>query len=539
MASEWFCLIGGEELGPLTVRQLRAMARDGRLGPEDVVRRGREGRWVYASRVQGLFAAQAASSAGADAASQPAAQPAAPEADASPQAPARSQSARASASETAAAGRRPPRKPSAAAPGASKPATAASKPVNAVGLPVARPAPTPSVPPRAAPRHTASAGVPVGAPSGAPVAVLAPADQPAAGALAARRPTRRRDNTALVVVALVILVLGLAAAGLGVYLWHNSSKAADRSSQGPGTAGPGSGLSGQQGSEASTAGGSAGGPGEQADDGAGAERWVDASRESARVGDVTVKVLSATVDRPRVLRSSGRGARPTEPYLVLRLQLENLRESHKLEYTTWASSQMRVCGVRLTDNLGNTYEPKTFTGVTIEGQLGRESLYPHEPVTEVLVFERPVESEQLRYLRLELPAMAFGEIGRLRFEIPAEMIERAPEPSPEPQPEGPVPEPEPPVPPEQPPEPPTPGPGQEPTDIYEALPDHFPELQQSSGEGTEERPEIEPGDRPDAPRLVPTPDQHRERGGEEPLGRGREEGSSNPFEKRSPFGNAL
>ena len=57
MASEWFCRIGGEELGPLSAQQVKTMAAQGRLHPGDSIRRGADGQWMPASRVKGLFPA--------------------------------------------------------------------------------------------------------------------------------------------------------------------------------------------------------------------------------------------------------------------------------------------------------------------------------------------------------------------------------------------------------------------------------------------------------------------------------------------------
>ena len=53
--SEWFCNIAGQEIGPLTSHQLKAMADCGQIAPCDSVRRGDSGNWVSASHVQGLF----------------------------------------------------------------------------------------------------------------------------------------------------------------------------------------------------------------------------------------------------------------------------------------------------------------------------------------------------------------------------------------------------------------------------------------------------------------------------------------------------
>jgi hypothetical protein len=55
MASQWYCRIMGEEWGPMSARDLLAVARRGRLMRDDVVRRGEDGTWVRAEIVDGLF----------------------------------------------------------------------------------------------------------------------------------------------------------------------------------------------------------------------------------------------------------------------------------------------------------------------------------------------------------------------------------------------------------------------------------------------------------------------------------------------------
>lgn len=55
MSADWYCQVKNKELGPLTVEQLRDMARSGRLTTADFVRRGESGDWVAATRAKGLF----------------------------------------------------------------------------------------------------------------------------------------------------------------------------------------------------------------------------------------------------------------------------------------------------------------------------------------------------------------------------------------------------------------------------------------------------------------------------------------------------
>ena len=55
MAQEWYVQIGETVFGPHPPAKLREGAKTGRLLPETLVRRGEEGPWIEASRIQGLF----------------------------------------------------------------------------------------------------------------------------------------------------------------------------------------------------------------------------------------------------------------------------------------------------------------------------------------------------------------------------------------------------------------------------------------------------------------------------------------------------
>src|SRR5687768_10438506 len=54
MAATWFCIISGQEHGPLTAEQLVQLRRANRLTPSDLVRKG-DSPWVAAITVIGLF----------------------------------------------------------------------------------------------------------------------------------------------------------------------------------------------------------------------------------------------------------------------------------------------------------------------------------------------------------------------------------------------------------------------------------------------------------------------------------------------------
>jgi hypothetical protein len=55
MAAEWYFEELGEVFGPFSIPDLRNIVQRGRVSSDDRLRKGREGRWVEASSVEGLF----------------------------------------------------------------------------------------------------------------------------------------------------------------------------------------------------------------------------------------------------------------------------------------------------------------------------------------------------------------------------------------------------------------------------------------------------------------------------------------------------
>ena len=55
MAIEWFLKVGNNIHGPMSAAELRQKAAAGLIGPETPIRKGADGRWVRAEKVQGLF----------------------------------------------------------------------------------------------------------------------------------------------------------------------------------------------------------------------------------------------------------------------------------------------------------------------------------------------------------------------------------------------------------------------------------------------------------------------------------------------------
>lgn len=66
MASQWYCQVLGEELGPIPWPDLVEMVRSGTVGRSDLVRREASGPWEQAEKVVGLFRAARDSGLGGD-----------------------------------------------------------------------------------------------------------------------------------------------------------------------------------------------------------------------------------------------------------------------------------------------------------------------------------------------------------------------------------------------------------------------------------------------------------------------------------------
>ena len=112
--------------------------------------------------------------------------------------------------------------------------------------------------------------------------------------------------------------------------------------------------------------------------------------------------------------------------LMLKLNLLNTNPTKKVEYNSWSGKDISFDRdyASLRDNFDNSYKRISFgLGSYPVGAVERvEFIYPNKSVTDVLVFEVPLDT--MEYLRLELPAENFGGTGMLRLQIPKAMIKR-------------------------------------------------------------------------------------------------------------------
>jgi hypothetical protein len=147
--------------------------------------------------------------------------------------------------------------------------------------------------------------------------------------------------------------------------------------------------------------------------------WVDASREAVQQGDVRVRVTGVRV-RPIDLKGTGSSRPSRDNFLVVTLGLQNKAPDRTIPYHSWASPPtVEEPPPVLRDDKGRSY-PLRGPLPGKEPAAGVLPLAPAKTTEDVILFEAPAAG--VEYLRLELPATAFGGPGRLRLQIPKAMI---------------------------------------------------------------------------------------------------------------------
>ena len=153
--------------------------------------------------------------------------------------------------------------------------------------------------------------------------------------------------------------------------------------------------------------------------------WASA-RDTVRQGDVGFRVNAALIGKVPLMAGFDRSeTRSQDSLLAIEIELGNLSRSKKVEYHTWMGRDFSIEQdyATLEDNFGNRYKRIDFGFSTdVVGRTESDSIYPGKVLTDVLVFELPVDT--IEYLNLELPAKNFGGTGMLRVRIPVGMLRR-------------------------------------------------------------------------------------------------------------------
>jgi hypothetical protein len=152
--------------------------------------------------------------------------------------------------------------------------------------------------------------------------------------------------------------------------------------------------------------------------------WVDAGQVVVR-DSVQVRITTFSVGKVPLKTITG-NSRSEDPLLMIRLELLNNNPTKKVEYSSWAGRSVSFDRdfATLKDNFDNRYKRIYFrTGSHPVGSVERsESIYPNKSITDVLVFEVPLDTAT--HLDLELPAKNFGGEGMILFRIPTRLLTR-------------------------------------------------------------------------------------------------------------------
>lgn len=142
------------------------------------------------------------------------------------------------------------------------------------------------------------------------------------------------------------------------------------------------------------------------------------------LGDLQVQIIKISICKVPLKDLIRKEAVSADELLMVKLDLLNTNPTKKINYQTWSGKSISFERdyATLKDNFENIYKRIGF-GFSSQpvGSVERsDSIYPNKSISEVLVFEVPLETAT--HLDLELPAKNYGCEGNIRFRIPTKTI---------------------------------------------------------------------------------------------------------------------
>lgn len=135
----------------------------------------------------------------------------------------------------------------------------------------------------------------------------------------------------------------------------------------------------------------------------------DLSKTDVRQGDLAVTLRASGVSKVR-FRIQKATVDSDEECFWVAIYITNQSKVRRLEYRGWATQRPTLHLARLTDEHGNRYKRISSgagSGASIEGQIDHATINPGEYVTDLLVFEKPLDVAAR--LTLDLPLDAFED----------------------------------------------------------------------------------------------------------------------------------
>ncbi len=150
--------------------------------------------------------------------------------------------------------------------------------------------------------------------------------------------------------------------------------------------------------------------------------WESALNEIVK-DNVKIKITSCEIGKVSLKEIFGDMSISNDNLLMIQIRVTNLNPTNKLNYNTWAGETISLSDdyAILKDNYNNIYKRINF-GYTSEivGRTKNKSIYPNQSISDLLVFEKPIDS--IQNLKLELPALNIDGLGKIYIEIPRSMI---------------------------------------------------------------------------------------------------------------------
>ncbi len=141
------------------------------------------------------------------------------------------------------------------------------------------------------------------------------------------------------------------------------------------------------------------------------------------LGDVRIRIISVIAGLVPLEGIGGATGTSQEPALRIQVEVTNQSQSRKIDYETLVGPSMgfkKHCA-QLQDNFGNDYNRISYGFSTnAAGQTKQASIYPGKSITDVLVFEPPIDS--IEYLDLTLPLKSVGMDGTAVIRISQQLI---------------------------------------------------------------------------------------------------------------------
>lgn len=145
------------------------------------------------------------------------------------------------------------------------------------------------------------------------------------------------------------------------------------------------------------------------------------------VGDVKITIASATVGIVPLRQVTGDRSNSERRHLCICVKIENLTANRKINYRSFGGTHFGVQEevATLHDNFGNPYDHIKFKLLAEPvGGVQEGSIYPRSLISDVLVFEEPIDG--IEYLELRFPLVCVGSVGSKVVRIPKSMINWVP-----------------------------------------------------------------------------------------------------------------